>query len=100
MAFRFADVDGNKGIEKLVNFVEVIAAHLEKGVGFEPRFLDAEPVHGTEPVVSGLMSASIAQLSFGEQIWRLWSSSQRRSNACPKMTNPGIQMNGWSYHQK
>ena len=34
MAFRFADVDGNKGIEKLVNFVEVIAAHLEKGVGF------------------------------------------------------------------
>ena len=44
MAFRFADVDRNKGIEKLVNFVEVIAAHLEKGVGFEPRFLDAEPV--------------------------------------------------------
>ena len=80
--------------------MEVIAAHLEKGVGFEPRFLDAEPVHGTEPVVSGLMSASIAQLSFGEQIWRLWSSSQRGHDACPTMTNPGVQMNGCSYHRK
>ena len=80
--------------------MEVIAAHLEKGVGFEPRFINGEPVHGTEPVVSGLMSASIAQLSFGEQIWCLWSSSQYRRDACPTMTNPGVQMNGWCYHQK